>query len=340
MVEAARAEGYGMAMTLLVFKINQLGDNLVYLPVMQAITRLRQRMRVVLFTSKTAARLHEACCPGIEVRSFETSQFNSSWRSPVRLARLVAAVRREKPEMCLLGDDQGSVAHVLARFSGAQKTAGPLTEQVRLNRLLQNRVPALNQEAPALHNWRIARALLPALPLEMPAPDLSAFGREDSNAIVIHAGASREYQRWPVERFAELAGRMCAKHAVRWIEQPMLGNVTLDPRIERVQTKNLDHLVRVIAGARFFIGNNSGPMHIASATGVPGLILTGPSAAEWSPVWHPERLHLLREPLLPCQPCDSAAKPVNRCLNASEPFACLRRWSVAEVHRRVCELID
>jgi ADP-heptose:LPS heptosyltransferase len=323
------------SMTLLVFKVNQLGDNVVFLPVVQSLVAAHPDWRIVVLTSTTAARLYEVCCPQVELRVFETARFNGAWRQPWHLMPMAAQLRGLKPDACLLGDDQGNVAHLLARLSGAKLRVGPQTPHVSLNALLHHRVAMEGKESVASHNWRIVREKF-ELPENMPAPDLSAFGGDNAGAIVIHAGASREYQRWPLNNFIDLANRLAETHAVRWIAQG--GETGLSDAVQQVKTKTLDELVRVIAGAKVFVGNNSGPMHIASACGTPGVVLIGPSSPRWDPVWHRERFDLLREPRLSCQPCDLPTKPANRCLNLQAPMACLNRWSVDAVHERVIKL--
>jgi ADP-heptose:LPS heptosyltransferase len=246
--------------------------------------------------------------------------------------QMAARIRQFKPDACLLGDDQGNVAHLLAHWSGARQNVGPATPHVRLNFLLQHREAMLDGEPVACHNWRIASSQFD-LPAPMPPPDLSAFGSDESGAIVIHAGASRDYQRWPLRHFVELANRLAETDAVRWIDQG--GEAGLSDAVQRVKTGTLDDMVRVIAGAKLMVGNNSGPMHIASACGTPAVILTGPSSPRWDPVWHRESFDLLREPRLSCQPCDLPTRPVNRCQNMQAPMACLNRWSVDAVHAQV-----
>ncbi len=319
-------------MTLLIFKVNQLGDNVVFLPVVQSLLAAHPGWRLVLLTSPTAARLYEVCAPQVELRVFETAKFNGAWRRPWQLLSLAAQIRALRPDACLLGDDQGSVAHLLARLSGAKTCVGPATQHVRLNRLLHTRVDPVLTEPVATHNWRIAKAGF-ALPDSMPPPDLTAFGTDRSQAIVIHAGGSREYQRWPLPNYIGLANRLAQTHPVRWIVQGH--EAGLDDTVQQVQTSSLDDLVRVIAGARLYIGNNSGPMHLATACGTPGVILIGPSSPRWDPVWHGEKFDLLREPRLSCQPCDTPARPVNHCTNTEAPMACLNRWTVDAVHARV-----
>jgi ADP-heptose:LPS heptosyltransferase len=316
-------------MKLLVFKVNQLGDNVVYLPVVQSLVAAHPDWRIVVLTSPTAARLYEVCCPQVELCVFETAKFNSAWRAPWQLARTAGELRALRPDACLLGDDQGNVAHLLARLSGAKLCVGPQTPHVRLNTLLHQREPVKGDESVAAHNWRIARSRF-ELPQNMPTPDLSAFGSDASDAIVIHAGASREYQRWPLRHFMELANRLAQTHPVRWIAQA--DDAGLCDAVQRVKTNTLDELVRTIAGARLFVGNNSGPMHIAAALGTPGVIVIGPSSPRWDPAWNLERFELLREPRLNCQPCDSDTKPANRCMNTQMPMACMNRWSVDAVH--------
>lgn len=323
-------------MTLLVFKVNQLGDNVVFLPVVQSLAAAHPDWHIVVLTSPVAARLYEVCCPQVELRVVETAKFNGAWRQPWRLMRMAAQLRALKPEVCLLGDDQGNVAHLLARLSGATCCLGPQTPHVKLNGLLTHRAAVDASMSVAAHNWRIAGMKF-ALPEIMPAPDLSAFGRDESGAIVIHAGASREYQRWPVRNFVELANRLAKSHVVRWIVQG--DDAGLSDAVDRVKTGTLDELVRVIAGAKLFVSNHSGPMHIASACGTPGVVLVGPSSLRWDPSWHRERFALLREPRLRCQPCDLPTKPVNRCLNTQTPMACLNRWSVEAVHERVMRML-
>lgn len=328
------------SMTLLVFKVNQLGDNVVYLPVIQSLVAAHPGWRIVVFTSPTAARLYEVCCPSVEVHTHSTAEFNNAWRHPAQLWNLWHEIRSIKADACLLGDDQGSVAHLLASYSGARLSVGTLTSRVKLNALIHVGLPPQGEEHVAMHNWRIAQALMrhlnmPALPETMPPPDLSAFGREAHGSLVMHAGASRAYKRWPLERSIELANRLSALHAVTWFDQGAENEAMLKPEVRRVKPGTLDELVRLMAGAKYFIGNNSGPMNLASALGVPGTIFNGPSTPNWDPPWHSEDFDILRDPTLSCQPCDLLTHPVNICQNKQQPMACMNRWGVEEVFRRV-----
>ncbi len=328
------------AMRLLIFKVNQLGDNVVFLPVVQHLRRVLKDWSITVVTSPVAASLYDVACENVEVRTFATAAFNGAWRRPWRLPALISAVRAQRPAACLLGDDQGNVAHLLTRFSGAKIAVGLLRHDLPLGGLVRQRLPLDREELVARQNWKIAGALVEKLgadplPVEIPPPDLSAFGCEAHGSVVIHAGASRAYKRWPLDRFVALANCISATHPVTWIDQGAAEEAALANGVRRLKPDSLAAFIRLMAGARLLVGNNSGPMNIASALGIPGIIFNGPSRPNWDPPWHRERFELLRDPGLACQPCDKAGIPANQCLNHAQPMACMDRWTVDAVHERV-----
>jgi ADP-heptose:LPS heptosyltransferase len=194
-------------------------------------------------------------------------------------------------------------------------------------------------------NWRAAEKLAacfggspwsttPAAPNFMASAPAPVSG----DTVVLHPGASREYQRWPAERYAALAERLVASgHRVEvigsardLIDLPQQGFV---PKA----LSSFDDLVQTLRGARLFICNNSGPMHVASALGVPSLVISGPSSPVWDPIWHQDKIQVLREPSISCQPCDRWNLPANLCQRADAPLACLHYWTVDRVEQRVRE---
>ncbi|MDB6073765.1 MAG: hypothetical protein JWO89_1405 [Verrucomicrobiaceae bacterium] len=331
-------------MTVLISKVNQLGDNVVFLPVVQGLRRLFPEMHLVVATSPVSRDLYTRCVPGAEAMTFVTDGFNGAWKRPWKLLPLMAAWRSVRPDAVLVGDDQGNVAHLLARASGAALRIGPLIDSIRANGLLTHRVPLDLSRHVAEQNWGIARQLAEllggTLPEQPPAPDLTGLiqpGAASTADIVIHAGASRAYKRWPLDRYIALANRLAETHRVTWVDQG--GGEGLLPAVTRFKQGELGAFVTLLAGAKLFIGNNSGPMNIASALGIRGIVFNGPSTSVWDPAWHPGQFTLLRDPALACQPCDHLTHPVNACQNAREPMACMTRWTVETVEEKVHELI-
>jgi ADP-heptose:LPS heptosyltransferase len=187
-------------------------------------------------------------------------------------------------------------------------------------------------------NWEMARAILAAVddardwPATPPAPNLSHLVDEKSGRtkqVVVHAGSNQPHTRWPLERFVELASRLARDHRVLWIETPETRAAILPGNIVRIETPNLTALARALASAALFVGNNSGPMHVAVALGTPSVVVSGASAYAWDSPWHREKVQLLRTPNLACLPCEAAEHSPGRCINDREPLACLKRWDVA-----------
>ncbi len=331
-------------MTVLISKVNQLGDNVVFLPVVQELRRLFPELRLVVATSPVARDLYTRCVPGAKVIIQPTAKFNGAWKRPWHLLSLAAGWRAFKPDAVLLGDDQGNVAHALAWASGAMLRVGPKIDSIRANRLLTHRVPLDLSLLVAQQNWGIAGQLATllggTLPEVIPPPDLTGLIKSTARStdIVIHAGASRAYKRWPLERYVRLANLLAKDHRVTWIEQEVQDGLL--PDVDLFKPGDLGAFISMLAGARLFIGNNSGPMNIASALGVPGLIFNGPSTPNWNPAWHAERFVLLSDPALACQPCDKLTHPVNACQNMVEPMACMNRWSVETALEQARALMD
>jgi ADP-heptose:LPS heptosyltransferase len=89
-----------------------------------------------------------------------------------------------------------------------------------------------------------------------------------------------------------------------------------------------------------FLGNNSGPMHVANALGCPGIVVTGATARGWDPYWHPDRWTVLRHPDLPCQPCERLNQELRGCRNLGNPLACLTYWTPEKVEAACRERLD
>lgn len=120
----------------------------------------------------------------------------------------------------------------------------------------------------------------------MPALRVNAGGH-----VVIHPGAGGAAKRWPMERFAQLSDALTARReSVRWV----IGEVELEKltATERamlpadcVRGPRLDELAHLLRSASLFIGNDSGPAHLAAQLGTRTAAIFGPtSPARWSPL--------------------------------------------------------
>ncbi len=104
---------------------------------------------------------------------------------------------------------------------------------------------------------------------------------------VLHPFASAPEKQWPAERFCELA-----RYLKLWNIDPVILAGPADDispfRAHQVFQRDLSSAKALIAKAVAFIGNDSGPAHMAAAFGVPSLVLFSKSnPAIWGP-WRTE----------------------------------------------------
>jgi heptosyltransferase III len=95
---------------------------------------------------------------------------------------------------------------------------------------------------------------------------------------VIHPFSGSRKKCWPLERFQDLARRLAGRMPVAWCAGPE------DDLPSAVRFADLYELACWLASARIYIGNDSGPTHLAAAVGTPVVALFGPSdPAVWAP---------------------------------------------------------
>ncbi len=184
-----------------------------------------------------------------------------------------------------------------------------------------------------LHAVRRNLLFLEALgcPAQFPSPGLSSslrYGEEDQVKInellleagllpgepfiVLHPGARRESKRWPSQYFSELIQSLARGGYPRPL---LVGDRGEAPLLEEVATRtgivvpqlpgrlSLDLLPLLLSRAILFIGNDSGPLHMAALAGTPTISFFGSSdPRRTGPFGDDERNIVMREPL-PCSPC-------------------------------------
>ncbi|MFZ5670369.1 MAG: glycosyltransferase family 9 protein [Pseudomonadota bacterium] len=139
----------------------------------------------------------------------------------------------------------------------------------------------------------------PIAPGEAPAPDLSWILRRAPEPrpvpgaaaprpfvlLVPGGGENKPEKRWPVERYAELAGRLKAQGYDIVIiggpqESAMARAIQKTVGQARDLTGRTDFAQIAVLGARavLAVGNNTGPMHLIAAAGAPTITLVDSTA--------------------------------------------------------------
>jgi ADP-heptose:LPS heptosyltransferase len=327
---------------LVVFKFNHLGDNVVFVSAIQAIRQTHPDYKITLLTTLSEAALYGGPFGPQEILFCPKRVFDGLYKRPWLLAWWIWRIRRRDPDACLVPFDQGSVAHLIAKFSGAKVRIGAKLERARIHNALTKEISLPEDLCPATWNWRMVQDIVmffdrteewPAIPPPPNLEHLLSKGAKPAGKrrrVVIHSGASRYLNQWGLENFAEVARSLSTDFEVVWINHGGTTGTPPDGTIAAT-VHTISELAEWLVNADLFLGNNSGPMHLANGLGCPGVVVTGPSAIGWNPYWHRERWTVLRHPKLYCAPCEVLTKKLPGCANIESPMACLIYWTVESV---------
>ena len=163
-------------------------------------------------------------------------------------------------------------------------------------------------------SWRETGA---ALGLELPAKEDLHFPRlRGGEKLLVHSGAGQAVRVWPLVRFKFIVNQLrAAGYPVQvardadqkqfWLEA---GERTV------VAPRTITELLQIIDDSALFIGNDSGPGHLASNCGCPTFTIFGAQLPEWFAPLHPQA-EFVEGKACPYKPCfDYCRFPAPHCL--------------------------
>jgi ADP-heptose:LPS heptosyltransferase len=198
----------------------------------------------------------------------------------------------------------------------------------------------LSLPAPGSHRYEQWKVLGNALGLTFPAASPMFQPAPAKHVdVVVHTGAARDFCIWPLEHFQRLVARLRSHgysvrvlcDAPQFAQWKQLG----EREIKTPQTPT--ELMALLDDARVFIGNDSGPGHLAALCGVPTFTLFGPHLPEgWAPL-HPEAQWIRGRPC-PYKPCEDYCRfRVHFCMTSVNPD---EAWtSIEPFVRKLCRRI-
>ncbi|MEA3490107.1 MAG: glycosyltransferase family 9 protein [Candidatus Omnitrophota bacterium] len=160
------------------------------------------------------------------------------------------------------------------------------------------------------------------------------------NTVMISPGAKSHLKRWSALKYAELADRLISELGCRVL---LIGNEDDAVVIRKVSSfmersaedlccrTSLGALFELMRRSSLVITNDSAPLHVASAAGVPTIAIFGPSDdRKYGPL--AERSVVLK-PEVSCRPCE-------RALCSTGPVeGCISRVEVKEVFRAARKIL-
>ena len=315
-----------MKPTLLVVELWGLGDLLIATPFLQAAS---QKYAVTLLAKPYAVDLQKRFWPEVSVVPFVApwTAFKLThkyrlwawhWGEMCRLRNKLAAQRFDFGLSARWGDPRD---HLLLWLVRAKTRLGfpRLGSGISLAR-------RLSRPEPQAHHYESWRIMAQALGLEMPAREALVLPQLHPNGeVLVHTGAGQPVRVWPLERYHKLIARLRKQnYRVQVACDPDQRDWWVAAREKDVAVpRTVAELFALADRAGAFVGNDSGPGHLAAFCGVPTFTLFGPQMPEWFAPLHP-RSEWLEGKACPYKPCSDYCRfPVTYCMaNSGDEEVC------------------
>lgn len=230
-----------------------------------------------------------------------------------RTAAAWLAARRElrDREYDVAVDFQGLLkSAALARLSGARRVLGFNREALREGAasVFHTERVAVGERGHVIDkNLRLAAALgAAAEPVEFPVGPVASPAADELRSqglapyALVNPCAAWPNKRWPADRFGAVARHLRDRHGLSSVVLWGPGERDLADAVARASDgaaapapeTRLPDLVALSRGAALMVSGDTGPLHIASAVGVPVVALFGPTDAGRNGPWRPDDVSL------------------------------------------------
>jgi ADP-heptose:LPS heptosyltransferase len=344
--------------SVLVVELTRLGDVVAMIPAIDAIQSHFQHSQVHILVSNRFLSLLSAIELDVQVHGVPEDLLAKGFMAGVSVAR------RIKPDLaCSMSTARRNAAVVLA--SGAKYKVGYLTYLDSLTPYLVT-TPVegfgvildtkAHYEMESIENrpLKVCHAMGVKSDETM---ERIALRTEDCQAIseqlrlrevipprkyvVIHPFSGWKYRTWSLEGFNALARMIvtkleyavvfiCAQEEIHLLE---LSRKQLENQkdIHFFASQDVLETAVVLSGTSLFVGNDSGPLHLASSLGVPVVGLFGPAPPELTAPRRKGGVNLYKR--LDCSPCDQ-----RKCIRPEDP--CMGLISSDEVFAAVTKTLS
>lgn len=294
---------------ILVVRLRSIGDIVLLTPALRILKEWRPDLRISVALESRFRELLEGNLDVAEILELE----NGRGLRKISLRLLAAREIRRRHFSLAANLHGGPTSAFLTRWSGAPLKVG--FHHYRGRRMYEVLIPDAREilGKPSLHSAELQACAFfhLGLPLsEVPrarlftSPRHQAWWEEKRSALglasgqdyaVIHPAALYATKQWAVENFARLGQylerekKLQAVYSVGPGETAVLNAVQRAAQgpIRRLERASLGEFAAALAGARLFVGNDSGPAHMAMALGLPSVVIFGSSSsAIWGP-WPP-----------------------------------------------------
>jgi len=322
---------------IVVIKLDQIGDVILSIPALANIRMRFPKAHMAMVVNSSSEPIARRIPYLDEVFCYDAGFFHRSGKRKMldfaRGMRFARDMRRRKFD--LIVDLRGSFASLL--FALVAKSRYRIDRGTYLVlRKLGRTSPASEHEADVNLDI-LARAGLPVptreMSLELSQDDMnianSLLGHTNKLAspspiVVIHPGSPGHLKCWPAESYAQLAHQLLREYSVRVVlvgdksEMQVAQSImsAIDGQATDLSGRTtLGQLAAVLRRATLFVGNDSGPMHLAAACGTKVIGLFGPTSPQRFGPYGDRCMALRME--TDCSPCmrDTCRRSGYRCID-------------------------
>lgn len=324
------------AADVLIIRLRSLGDVVLLTPALFAVHEWRPDLRLCVLVEKSCAPVLEGNPAVAEILIMEN--FIAS-----------ALKLRSRKFPVVYNQHAGPTSALLAAAIGAPKRVCWTRRQFSFlyNVLVPDpgdKIHTVEHRIEQFYATGLPRGTIPPVKV-YPHPDAceSAAKKLEAAGIsrgapyaVIHPGGKYFTKRWAPEKFMSLARWLKEAHGIAPVFNTGSGEKQIISELRQkcrgefplLDSLNLRELIALASGARIFIGNDSGPTHVATAAGRPVIVVFGSSSSvHWRPWQTP---HRVVQNDFPCNPC-----PGDRCYAYEKP-RCILSVTLEQV-REACE---
>lgn len=331
---------------ILLIRLDHLGDAIMVRPAIDAVLSHFPEATVDFLVAAENAPLfaHE---PRLNLIPMTHHWFSrrSNWLDKMtEMEKLVPILRREHYDLGI--DFRGDLRNILLMtFAGIPERVG---YGITGGGFLLTRQEPYDS---SLHQTSLNMKLLNSLGIDekpsarafsYPAEKKSSFKENAARPfrVIIHPGAGYASKRWPAENFRSLIEKILATYSFAHVvligtreDQQLFPILEQEGAITDLRGKTkIEDLPALFDTARLYIGNDSGPAHLAAFQNLPGIIIF--SGTNQPALWQPwsEKFQIIRHEV-PCSPCEAQQCPLTH-------HDCLQKISVDQVLAAAADLIS
>ena len=337
---------------ILVVRADQLGDMVVSVPALRRLRALAPQARIVGLVTGANADLARSLglFDAVETMSWDAAAPSGlRWMTAAEQDRVAGVLQSYRPDVAIDLLVSGASRPLLA-LSGAPCTVGfeddawpwltvgvsGHSHDVRTGHEMAPHAARLLTLVERFGTLLDSGSTVIA-PEEEQVARLAGFGVRQRGYAVLHAGGRIAFSRWP--GYGELGERLIREMALDLIvfgdRDSLPAGLVADRRVQVIDRElafaDFDAL---LGHAAVFVGNDSGPKHLASLRGTP-VVSVHSSRVDWRE-WGQTQTGVVISRRLPCAGCSLHADRENEC---GRDFACIADIGVDEVFAAVSSLL-